>query len=626
MEAIRHGADAVYIGAAQFGARSAAGNSLEDISELTAFAHLYHAKVYVALNTLLTDEELPRAVELAMQLARQQVDALIVQDMGLVYRLMQAYGTKKPATFPIPLHASTQMNNRTPEKVRFLSQCGLEQVVLARELSLEEIRHIHEECPETRLEVFVHGALCVSYSGQCYASQYLHGRSANKGCCAQICRLSFDLCDSQGQVLKKNAPLLSLKDLNQSNRLEELLAAGASSFKIEGRLKDISYVKNTTAYYRKCLDTILSAHPELYRRASSGTVKWQFLPNVRKSFNRGFTHYFLDRETKDRGTSATSLPSLSLSAMPASIGEYIGTVQSVYREYLRIRYENPENCFHNGDGAILIDQNHRTCGFGVNRAEGNRLYLNLQESYGKNFSDFIGAKIYRNRDLEFEKQLARPSAERRIALSIRFREIPHGFVLELKDEDGIQVTLSFPDAKEIARTTQSDTLRQALGKLGDTPFFCKEIAIDMANGCPYFLPAARLNEWRRTAVQELLRIRRINYRVPTLPVQQKLPQYPAKELTYRHNIANREAEAFYRACGVLSTAPAYEQRPPQDAILMHTRYCIRRELGICLRTPQGKQLPCTPPLYLKHGRDLFPLHFDCARCEMHVLSPETHRP
>lgn len=628
VEAILHGADAVYIGAELFSARAAAGNSLADIAELTAFAHFYRAKVYVALNTLLTDAELPQACALAFELARAGADALIVQDMGLVYSLMQ-YTLDLPGhRFPLPLHASTQMDNRTAGKAAFLQACGMEQVVLARELSLEEIGAIHRQCPTLRLEAFVHGALCVSYSGQCYISQYLFKRSANKGRCAQACRLTYDLIDARGEAIARNRALLSLKDLNQSDRLEALLEAGVTSLKIEGRLKDASYVKNLTAFYRRKLDALIASRPERYARASSGLTAISFRPDPYKSFNRGFTHYFLDhtekplrKAEKQAGEPAKSPALPALSAAPVSQGEPMGRMTAARPGYIEVAPLSADCTFHNGDG-LLVRKGDRQLGLLVNRAEGTRLYYNPKATDAPLLKTMAGGLVFRNRDSEFEHTLSRPTATRKIRIGICLRETGFGFSLELEDEDGISVSLAFADPKEKARSPQEERTRSALCRLGDTPFSCAEEDVRIDTSASYFLPAARLNEWRRAAVESLRRARLLDYRVGSSVCPDRLPPCPEQELSYRGNVLNREAAAFYRACGVRSIQPAYEARPPRDAALMHTRYCIRRELGICRKEPQQGAKKWAEPLYLQRGTERFPLRFDCARCEMYVLTPE----
>lgn len=395
--AIDHGADAVYIGAPRFGARAAAGNSLEDIAALVAYAHVYNARIYVTVNTLLHDEELADTEQMIWELYRIGVDALIVQDMALT-------GMNLP---PIPLHASTQMDNRTTQKVKFLAEAGFRQVVLARELSLKDIHTIHQACPEVALEVFVHGALCVSYSGQCYVSQACFGRSANRGECAQFCRLSFDLVDADGKRIVNNKHLLSLKDLNQSEELEQLLDAGASSLKIEGRLKDVAYVKNVTAYYRRKLDAIFHRRPE-YRPASSGRVRLDFTPQLDKSFSRGFTHYFLFDRPRDVASFDT----------PKSLGEEMGTVKEIRGNYLTVAGVKP---FHNGDGVCYLDEAGKLQGFRINRVENNKLFPQEMSRLKPR------TVLYRNFDQEFDRILSRKSADRKIGVSLVMSENNFGF-------------------------------------------------------------------------------------------------------------------------------------------------------------------------------------------------------
>lgn len=388
IEAVNHGADAVYIGAPRFGARAAAINSLEDIAALVKYAHLYNVRIYVTVNTILKEEELVETERMINELYRVGVDALIVQDMGITRLNLP----------PIPLHASTQMDNRTPEKVRFLSDAGFRQIVLARELSLQEIRTIHEACPETQLEVFVHGALCVSYSGQCYVSQACFGRSANRGECAQFCRLPFNLIDADGKTIVRDKHLLSLKDLNQSEVLEDLLDAGATSLKIEGRLKDVSYVKNVTAAYRQKLDAIFARRKE-YVRASSGACHFDFKPQLDKSFSRGFTNYFLQGRRQDIASFDT----------PKSLGEEMGTLKEQRGNYLTVAGVKP---FHNGDGVCFLDEQNGLQGFRINRVDGNKLYPAGEVPHIK-----PRTRLYRNFDQDFERILVRKSSERKLAVN-----------------------------------------------------------------------------------------------------------------------------------------------------------------------------------------------------------------
>ena len=603
IEAVNHGADAVYIGAPKFGARAAAVNSLEDIAALVAYAHLYNVRIYVTVNTILKEEELAETEKMIWELYRIGVDALIVQDMGITRLNLP----------PIPLHGSTQMDNRTPEKVRFLADAGFRQVVLARELSLQEIRRIHEACPETPLEVFVHGALCVSYSGQCYVSQACFGRSANRGECAQFCRLPFSLVDADGKTIVRDKHLLSLKDLNQSEVLEDLLDAGASSLKIEGRLKDVSYVKNVTAAYRSKLDAIFARRKE-YVRASSGTCRFDFTPQLDKSFSRGFTHYFL--QGRDREISSFDTPK--------SLGEEMGTMKEQRGNYLTVAGVKP---FHNGDGVCFLDEQGRLQGFRINRVDGNKLYPAGDVPRIK-----PRTRLFRNFDQEFERILARKSAERKIGVGWELADTSSGFALTVADEDGNRITLSFPYPKELARTPQSENLRTQLGKLGNTPFevmplggtdspsatTAPAIAINLSQN--WFIPASVIADWRRQAIDKLTAARRITYRRELHVWKPTRHRFPATSLTYLGNVMNTAARSFYQAHGVASVEPAYEKQAVPEAVLMFCKHCLRYSMGWC-PTHQKGHSPYREPYYLV-GTDgkRFRLTFDCKNCQMKVSS------
>lgn len=599
IEAVNHGADAVYIGAPKFGARAAAVNSLEDIAALVAYAHLYNVRIYVTVNTVLKEEELRETEQMIWELYRIGVDALIVQDMGITQLNLP----------PIPLHGSTQMDNRTPEKVRFLAEAGFRQVVLARELSLQEIRGIHEACPDVPLEVFVHGALCVSYSGQCYVSQACFGRSANRGECAQFCRLPFSLVDADGKTIVRDKHLLSLKDLNQSEVLEELLDAGATSLKIEGRLKDVSYVKNVTAAYRKKLDAIFARRKE-YVRASSGTCYFSFQPQLDKSFSRGFTHYFL----QGRGEEISSFDT------PKSLGEEMGTLKEQRGGYVTVAGVKP---FHNGDGVCFLDEQGRLQGFRVNRVEGNKLYPAGEVPRIK-----PRTRLYRNFDQEFERMLARKSSERRIGVCWELADTSFGFSLTATDEDGNRVTLAFPYSKEPARTPQAENLRSQLAKLGNTPFEVvghlseEESGIRLCLSGNWFLPASVVADWRRQAIDRLLAARRITYRRELAVWKPTVHPFPVPSLTYLGNVMNSAARNFYREHGVLSVAPAYEAQAVSDAVLMFCKHCLRFSMGWCPTRQQGRS-PYREPYYLV-GTDgkRFRLSFDCKNCQMRVMADE----
>ena len=588
IEAINHGADAVYIGAPKFGARSAAGNSLADIATLVEYAHLFNVRIYVTVNTILRDSELSETEEMIWQLYNADVDALIVQDMGITQLNLP----------PIPLHASTQMDNRTVEKVRFLSNAGFRQVVLARELSLDEIRKIHEACPDVALEVFVHGALCVSYSGQCYVSEACFGRSANRGECAQFCRLPFSMVDEDGKVIVRNKHLLSLKDLNQSSILESLLDAGATSLKIEGRLKDVTYVKNVTAAYRQKLDEIFCRRKE-YVRSSSGDTVLDFTPQLEKSFNRGFTHYFLHGRTPDIASFNT----------PKSLGEEMGTMKEQYKKYVTVSGVKP---FHNGDGACFIDEQGCLQGFRINKVEGNKLF-----PAGAIPRIKPKTPIYRNYDQDFEKLLTRKSAERKIGVDWILSETAFGFALTVSDEDKNSVTLSFPvETKEKARTSQHDNLCSQLKKMGNTPFRTRSVVIQCLE--EWFIPSSLISDWRRLATDRLVALRRINFRRELQVWKPTNHSYPTSSLTYLGNVMNGKAEKFYQEHGVCNIAPAYEKQAPDNATLMFCRHCLRYSMGWC-PTYQRVRSPYREPYYLvSNDGKRFRLEFDCKRCQMKV--------
>ena len=584
MEAINHGADAVYIGAPQFSARSSAGNSIQDIEQLVKYAHRYYARVYVALNTILKEDELSLAESIVLQLQDMGVDALIVQDMALT-----------EMNLSIPLHASTQMDNRSPEKVRFLEDVGFSQVVLARELSLREIQEISQQTT-VPLEVFVHGALCVCYSGQCYISQAMSGRSANRGVCAQYCRLPYTLQDATGKTLISNMHLLSLRDLNRSDDLEALLDAGVSSLKIEGRLKDVSYVKNVTAYYRKKLDDIFLRRQE-YFPASSGRCIPEFTPNLRKSFNRGFTPYFL----QGKRTEITSFNT------PKSVGEFIGTVKDIGNHFLVV---SGTSVLNNGDGLCYLDDKGVFQGFRVNRVEANKIYpADMPRITPK-------TQLYRNFDQAFEKMLTKKTAERKIFLSFTLNETSDGFSLQAQDVDGTEALVSIVHSKELAQKNQSEQIKAQLSKLGNTIFMAQEIRINFLK--EWFLPASVLSSLRQQIVEQLL-VNRETARFANLSsVKSRLDAtYPQKELTYLGNVSNSLARRAYEKYGVRTIEDAFELSPQEQVPLMYTKHCLIYSLGCCKRF-HDKPITFKEPLYLLSDRGRFELEFDCKQCEMLV--------
>lgn len=584
--AVNHGADAVYIGAQRYGARAAAGNSVEDIRQLCDYAHRYAVKVYVTVNTIIYDNELDDTQRLIQQLYEAGVDAVLVQDMGILRMSLP----------PITLHASTQTDNRTSEKVRWLRDMGFRRVVLARELSVEEISTIHQSVPDVELEVFVHGALCVSYSGLCYASQYCFQRSANRGACAQFCRMKFDLLDADGNELEHQRHLLSLKDLNQSGHLEELIAAGATSFKIEGRLKDVSYVKNVVAAYSQRLDTFIAKHPDDYSRASCGHCTYTFTPNLQKTFNRGFTTYFLHGRQPDIFSPDT----------PKAMGEYVGTVKELRRDSFNV---SGTASFANGDGLCFINREHDLEGFRVNRAVGNRLF---PQQMPKNLCP--GMALYRNHDMAFERLLSRASSERKIPVTMSLQATTDGFSLSAEG-----TVVSMQCSHQQAEKPQRENVVRQLSKLGGTPYECS--GVELSEDFNYFIPSSVLAELRRQLVEKLMGL--ASPKNPMSPMSPMSPMNPMSIIhslspttpSYLLNIANRLSGEFY---GVTELS-AFELKGGQGP-LMQCRHCLRYSLGYCVkhggRSPQWHE-----PLYLRLGDGrCFRLEFNCKQCQMSVYA------
>jgi 23S rRNA 5-hydroxycytidine C2501 synthase len=597
IEAVRHGADAVYIGGPAFGARAAAGNEVADIERLARYAHQYSAQVFVTLNTILRDDELEAARRLVWQVYEAGADALIVQDMGLLELDLP----------PLALHASTQTDNRTPEKVKFLEDVGFSQVVLARELDLQKIRSI-AVATSTRLEFFVHGALCVSYSGQCTISQAIVGRSANRGECAQFCRLPYDLKDKDGNLLAQKQHLLSLKDNNQTDNLEALADAGISAFKIEGRMKDVAYVKNVTAHYRQRLDAILEGRPA-YRRASAGRTVFSFVPQPEKTFNRGFSDYFV----RERQGDAVSL------ASPKFAGAPIGRVSRLGPNWFEIESEGSGDGadrgeLHNGDGLSFLDAAGTLVGLRINRVEGRRVFPGEGSVLPR-----LHCEILRNRDHSFERQLEKDdSAERTIGVRLVLGETEDGFCLVATCEEGVSVRGGQVHAKSIAKQPERAlaTMREQLGKLGGTQFHLADVAIELA--APWFLPVGALNALRRQAIEALGAARAAAYRRPPrhAAVEPPMP-YPESSLSYLGNVYNAKARAFYTKHGVSEIADAFEcGKELRPVSLMIAKYCVRYNIGQCPKLVKGVR---PEPLTLQTGANEFVLQFDCKRCEMHVV-------
>ena len=618
MAAIDHGADAVYIGASKFGARASAGNSLDHIRELCLYAHQFGAKVYVTVNTIVYQDELEDTRALLRALTEMHVDALLVQDMAVLELLPKDMK-------PLPaLHASTQTDNRTAEKVAWLHGLGFERVVLARELSLAEIKTIHQTVPDVQLEGFVHGALCVSYSGVCYASQYCFQRSANRGACAQFCRMKFDLVDAQGREIEHQRHLLSLKDLCQIDHLEEMADAGICSFKIEGRLKDVEYVKNVVSAYSKRLNRIIEKRGDDYCRASLGRVTYYFEPDLKKTFNRGYTDYFLHRRQ----------PYIYSPDTPKALGEYVGKVKEIRRGSFNVA---GTASFANGDGLCFINDEHELEGFRINRAEGNRLFpLRMPDNLRP------GAALYRNRDEAFSKLLKGKTAERKIPITLTLSVTEKGFALSATGQ-GIKPTYQVLEMdKQKAMKPQRDNILRQLGKLGDTPYMADVIELE-GQADAYFIPSSALATLRREVVQAIELERPAEVETPsvhpsvspTAPPARKLsgtlawqPEY--RKFTYLYNIANTLSKSFYQREGLSNVADAYEVSQGADegaerqnsVLVMQCRHCLRYSLGHCVRRG-GKQPTWKEPLYLRLGDGRrFRLEFKCDECQMNIYAGE----
>ena len=605
IEAINSGADAVYIGAPAYGARSMAANSVEDIKRLVDYAHIFGARVYVTLNTILYDDELASAQNLAQSLSAVGVDALIVQDYALLGMRLD-----------LPLHASTQMDNRTVDKVKLLKGLGFEQVVLARELGLEQIREIHAQCPDVSLEAFVHGALCVSYSGKCYASQSCFGRSANRGECAQFCRLSFDLEDKHGNVLVKDRHLLSLKDMSRSAHIEEMADAGVSSFKIEGRLKDVVYVKNVTAYYRKIIDELISRRSEDYQRSSNGCCKVGFEPDLNKTFNRGYTEYYLSQIRDDV---------LSMNS-PKSTGEFVGLVVKKGPNFV---VTDGKTEFSNGDGVCFFDAGNKLCGCRVNRVEGNKLFL---YPFPKGIK--LSTRLFRNKDVQFENSVNKTRCCRFLRVSVTISSVAGGFRLFAETQDGCSAELRVDAEKELARSSQRERIAAELRKCALAYFKIGNVVVDFDN--EYFIPMSALTQWRKTLYgilsDKISAANSTRRSTKQLDLSVKVDGSSLEPNDYTMNISNKLAtKVCSEKLGIDVKEPALETFAAsgigRPITLMKCKYCLRYALGQCLRNPKDSvkqklswpHLPGELRLSLPDGRK-FPLAFDCQNCEMTVKS------
>ncbi|MCE5323723.1 U32 family peptidase [bacterium] len=579
--AIDCGADAIYIGAPRFGARSAAGNNLDDIASLAEHAHKYWAKVYVTVNTLLRDDEIDEALRMIRQLYDIGADGIIIQDTALLECDLP----------PIPIIASTQMHNNTPEKVSFLEQVGINRVILARELSLDQIKAIRTATKNIELEFFVHGALCVCYSGQCYMSYALGGRSGNRGECAQPCRKPYDLVDNKGKTLIPGRHLLSLKDLNLSEHLSSLIEAGVTSFKIEGRLKERPYVANVVSFYRQKLDDLG------VKRPSSGASRIDIKPDVNKTFNRGYTTYFLHGRDYDMGSIDT----------PKMVGEAVGKVTSVSARGVTV---DANISMHNGDGICFFDSSGDLRGSVINNVRGRTIIPDKLDGIEK------GTFIFRNHDHEYLTRLQKSKAERLIDVSMSLHDTDTGLCLTAEDEDGNTAEYSIECEKVIAQKPEQtiDNINKQLSKLGGTIFTCTNVTFELSD--IYFIPISVLNSLRRGVLDELIGVRAVNRPIDYGAIIRNDVPYPETYLSYRGNVLNICARRFYERHGVSSVEPAAESGlDMRGRKVMTTRYCIKRQIGLCGSSKQANE-----PLFLvdSEGHKL-ELRFDCSRCEMDVI-------
>lgn len=598
--AIDHGADAVYIGASNFGARVAAGNSVEDIEQLCQYAHQYNAKVYVTINTIIYDDEIIQVENLIRKLNDIGVDAILVQDMAIL-KICNNIKSK------ITLHASTQTDNRNIDKIKWLKQAGFKRAVLARELSLKEINAIHKAVPDIELEVFVHGALCVSYSGACYASEYCFHRSANRGNCAQFCRLKFDLKDGSDNIIQKDKYMLSLKDMCRIHSLKDLLEAGTTSLKIEGRLKNVSYVKNVVAAYSQELNRIIASYPDKYKRASNGKTTYSFKPDLSKTFNRGFTDYFLYGRK----------PGLASVNTPKAIGEFVGSVKEIWHNSFSV---SGTKAFSNGDGLCFINENQQLEGFRVNKVVNNRLFpLKMPENLKPHMA------LYRNNDQLFENKMSATTAKRKIGVKMFLSASQDYVELTIKDDAGHTATEKISYSSETAKKSQEENMKLQLGKLGNTLYEADEITISPESETR-FIPSSILAGLRRDTLEKFSHQFQFEHSGDNESLGYILPNKidtnnSAEEINIA-NVANKLARQLYDEIGPKDAPDAFETTKPNrdsETQIMTCRYCIRYEMGYC--TKQGRKAPWQEPLYLvlKDNRK-FRLKFDCLNCQMRIYA------
>ncbi len=587
MAAINYGADAVYIGAPKFGARAAVGNSLEDIGELIKYAHQYWAKVFITMNTILYDNELKEAEALIHKLYELGADALIIQDMGILEMNLP----------PIELHASTQTHNFDLEKIQFLEKAGFKRIILARELSLEQIKLIRANT-NVDLEYFVNGALCVSLSGQCYFSHAITGRSANRGECSQACRMKYTLEDANSNIIVKDKHLLSLKDLNLSNEIKDIVDAGICSLKIEGRLKDISYIKNITSYYNQKLNQVIDKNTRL-ERASSGHTAINFKADPERTFNRGFTSYFFNGR----------VPKIANFDSPKALGKEIGKIIGVKKDHFLIRSKYP---IHNGDGLCFFNKNKVLKGIQVNNVNGDKIYPNDISLICD------GATVYRNNDHQFAKALKQDQNIRRISIDIRFEQINKQYVLSITDEDGNSISNSLNESFEVAQNEDmaKSNIKKQLSKLGDSIYELNSIHFNSVE-VP-FIQAKHLNELRRNSLSELTQLRIKSAEKASIPLISH-PKYFSSNMTYMSNVSNYKAADFYRKCGVNDIKKAFELQTNFDGkTLMITKHCLRYEFDKCPKLMQNNKVKAEP-LYLTDNNRKYKLEFNCQRCEMKLI-------
>lgn len=614
IEAVNHGADAVYIGGPDFGARASASNSVRDIERLAKHVHRFGSRVFVTHNTILRDDELEAARGMAWDVYHAGADVLIIQDMGLLELDLP----------PIQLHASTQTDIRTVEKAKFLQDAGFSQIVLARELTLEQIRAVHDALDPQRckVEFFIHGALCVAYSGQCYISHAHTGRSANRGDCSQACRLPYHVVDAQGRFVAHDKHVLSMKDNNQSANLAALVDAGVRSFKIEGRYKDMGYVKNITAHYRKLFDELIESREGSdfpLARASSGRTTFTFTPDPNQNFNREFTDYFVNGRKDDIGAFDS----------PKNPGREIGWVTKVGPDFLDLELDDAQALLHNGDGLCYFDLQKELVGVAINRAE-PLAKLGHWRAWPKDpiagMKDLRkGTRINRNRDMDWVRVLEKKSSDRRIGVWATLAETADGFALRLTDEDGYLGEASAAFAKEPARdgARALAALREHLGRFGNTIFAPLDLQLELAQ--PWFVPPSLVNTLRRDAVAALEAARAAGYDRPRrgTPVEPPVP-YPEDTLTYLANVFNQKARDFYAKHGVRVIGAAYESHEEEGEVsLMITKHCVRWSMSLCPKQAKGvvgvKGTIKAEPLQLINGSEKLTLRFDCKPCEMHVV-------